>query len=333
MVLSTSIITRESGVATKQIRQSASKGEKTVIFRNMFKRFGISLSLLTLCGLVLCGCTERTEETDTPLLSEDLDTSFQLIGDPQGSLISPEDVPVVSVEITQQDAENVWWRLKAAPAPKDEDLVILAKKARITTTSTYTSYTGLDYLVVIPKNEEHSAEFRAVPDIEAWRFRDTGQFSSRTPPPGPFGVGGVPDQCFIFVPEEDVGDYWVLNSSRDEYIPVLQGEKVWNAEQELWEWIFPAADLANCSVYRWVLYNPPGRITVFVEPPVSMIEVIVERALSLDLNNFGIQSILTSDGYVIPHGFQFSYYRVGDEAIIPNVKEELPKPDKPPDID
>ena len=75
-------------------------------------------------GLVLCGCTERTEETDTPLLSEDLDPAFQLIGDPKGSLIPPEEVPVVSVEITRQDAETNWWRLTAEPAPKDGDLVV-----------------------------------------------------------------------------------------------------------------------------------------------------------------------------------------------------------------
>ena len=32
-----------------------------MIFRNMFKRFWVSLSVLTLCGLVLNGCTERKD--------------------------------------------------------------------------------------------------------------------------------------------------------------------------------------------------------------------------------------------------------------------------------
>ncbi|MYB65607.1 hypothetical protein F4X73_13030 [Candidatus Poribacteria bacterium] len=32
-----------------------------MIFGNIFKRFWVSLSLLTLCGLVLCGCTERKD--------------------------------------------------------------------------------------------------------------------------------------------------------------------------------------------------------------------------------------------------------------------------------
>ena len=35
------------------------KRRETVIFGNMFKRFWVSLSLLTLCGLMFCGCTER----------------------------------------------------------------------------------------------------------------------------------------------------------------------------------------------------------------------------------------------------------------------------------
>ena len=32
-----------------------------MIFGNMFKRFGVSFVLLTLCGLVLCGCTGRED--------------------------------------------------------------------------------------------------------------------------------------------------------------------------------------------------------------------------------------------------------------------------------
>ena len=41
-----------------------------------------------------------------------------------GSLIPPEEIPVVTIEKTREDAENIWWRLKAAPAPSREDLVV-----------------------------------------------------------------------------------------------------------------------------------------------------------------------------------------------------------------
>lgn len=295
-----------------------------MIFGNMFKHFLVSLSLLTLCGLVLCGCTERTEENDTPLLSEDLEPSFQLIGDPRGSLIPPEEVPVVSVEITGQDAENVFWRLKAAPAPKYEDLVVRIKHDYPRNYSRF--------FVVIPKNKTHSAEFQSLRYSEAWRWQVRRDVSERRDM-----------ECVIFVPEEDVGDYWywLLTSDENgidenEYIPVLQGEKVWNAEQERWEWIFSSG--FACDPYHWHLYVPENRI--IVESAETMIwhvtNIVKSRAISSDNFTYSMDYLLTDDGYVIPHGFHFTYYHAMPSVLLPNIKEESPKPDAPdapPDID
>ena len=289
----------------------------------MFKRFGVSLSLLTLCGLVLCGCTERTEENDTPLLSEDLDTSFQLIGDPQGSLIPPEEVPVVSVEITRQDAENVWWRLKADPAPKYEDLVVLIMMSK---DGVFTD----NFFVVIPRYKSHSVDLRASREKELWHW----SFSRSTI--GEVGYRYRSGVYYVFVPEADVGDYWVQIGDTL-FVPVQQGEKLWNDELDRWEWKFSAYIRA---VRYWDVYTPDN--TVSVQSAESMINFAVEKTSSyltpvstFANTGYGMQSILTEEGYVIPHGFQFSYYHVGDEAIItiPNIKEERTKPDAPPDID
>ena len=89
-------------------------------------RFYTVFSLLfLLCGLVVLGCGDSVEESDADVLGPDEDFRFQELPVAEGgSLIPPDEVPVITIEKTREDAENIWWRLKADPAPSREDLVV-----------------------------------------------------------------------------------------------------------------------------------------------------------------------------------------------------------------
>lgn len=89
-------------------------------------RFHIVFSvLLLLCGLAISGCGESVEESEATALAPEEDFRFQDLPLVEGgSLISPEEIPVITIEKTREDAENVWWRLKADPVPTQEDLVV-----------------------------------------------------------------------------------------------------------------------------------------------------------------------------------------------------------------
>ena len=81
---------------------------------------------LWLCSLVVLGCGDDVEEGDANVLEPGEDLRFQElpVADERGSLIPPDEVPVVTIEKTREDAENVWWRLKANPVPARADLVV-----------------------------------------------------------------------------------------------------------------------------------------------------------------------------------------------------------------
>ena len=103
---------------------------------------------LTVCVCTLFGCGESIEaENDALLLEPAWDFQLRELHIDPGSLIRPEDVPVVSIEITRQDAENVWWRLTVNPAPTHEDLVVGV-------------YNHNEERYVIPKHQNHSMEYQ-----------------------------------------------------------------------------------------------------------------------------------------------------------------------------
>lgn len=88
------------------------------------------MTLLLLPMLLLTvGCgVETVEESgvgDANILDPaSADFHFQNLPLAGGSLIPPEEIPVVTIEKTREDAEFFYWQLKADPAPIHEDLVV-----------------------------------------------------------------------------------------------------------------------------------------------------------------------------------------------------------------
>ena len=90
-------------------------------------RFYTICSLLfSLCVfLIFSGCGDRVEDSDASALGYSEDFRFQDIPIAEGgSLILPDEIPVITIEKTREDAEAVWWRLKTDPTPQREDLVV-----------------------------------------------------------------------------------------------------------------------------------------------------------------------------------------------------------------
>ncbi len=79
--------------------------------------------LFLLSGLVILGCGGDAEDNNANVL----DPQNGLEGENSpivNSLIPRDEIPVITIEKTREDAENIWWRLKAAPAPSHGDLVV-----------------------------------------------------------------------------------------------------------------------------------------------------------------------------------------------------------------
>ena len=89
-------------------------------------RFSVVFSVLFCCSLLaIFGCSDSIEESEANLLSSSEEIRFQGLPVLEGgSLIPPEEVPVITIEKTREDADNVWFRLRADPAPEREDLVV-----------------------------------------------------------------------------------------------------------------------------------------------------------------------------------------------------------------
>lgn len=91
-------------------------------------RFYQATLLLILFSLLLftAGCgMDNVEESEADILDPvSTDFHFQDFPLAGGSLIRPEDVPVVTIEKTREDGEFFYWQLKADPAPIHEDLVV-----------------------------------------------------------------------------------------------------------------------------------------------------------------------------------------------------------------
>lgn len=103
--------------------------------------------LLLLCGFVVLGRGDRVEER------------FQGLPVVEGvHLIPPDEIPVVSVEKTREDAENIYWRLKADPIPRHGDLVV---SVDISPLGISRGELGpLTFIGSIPQFENNSVEMR-----------------------------------------------------------------------------------------------------------------------------------------------------------------------------
>ena len=122
-------------------------------------RFYVIFSVLfLLCGLSVLGCGESVEESDATILVPEEDFRFQdlpVLED--GSLIPPDKIPIVAIEKTREDAENVWWKLKADPVPSRGDLIVSIWRA-----SRILPRKGRILLVSIPNLENNSVEMKTL---------------------------------------------------------------------------------------------------------------------------------------------------------------------------
>ena len=112
--------------------------------------------LFLLSGLVILGCGDEAEDNNANVLDPQNGLGEQ--NSPiVNSLIPLDEIPVITIEKTREDAENIWWRLKADPAPIHGDLVIGLEYP-------YFTNEGRRYrtiLVAIPKFENTSVEMKS----------------------------------------------------------------------------------------------------------------------------------------------------------------------------
>lgn len=130
--------------------------------------------LFLLCGLVVLGCGDSVEESDAGVLEPDGDFRFQDLPVVEGgSLIPPDEVPVIAIEKTREDAENIWWKLKADPVPSQGDLVValgpnLPDDLELWPNRQAALKEGL--LVSILKFENNSVEMKTLRSQTDWRL-------------------------------------------------------------------------------------------------------------------------------------------------------------------
>lgn len=105
--------------------------------------------LFTAIVVTMFGCSETEMQTDVTPLPSGEDTRFNIQHMVLGSLVPPEEIPVVTIEIVRQDDEHAWWQLTTAPVPIREDLVVMVRQFG-------------NYFVVIPRHTNKSIEFQEV---------------------------------------------------------------------------------------------------------------------------------------------------------------------------
>lgn len=298
--------------------------------RNEISRVVLGIfSVALLCSL---GCGEQ--ET-SPLLDEDVSIRFQeLPALEDGNLIPQEEIPVISVEMTRQDDEFFWWRLKAEPVPTREDLVVSVYAAGpylsfYDFNPTYLSIKAYK-LIVIRKNQNGSKEFKAPLPKGEWVWRRTR---------GGFYRNATIDGTHVYLwhtsnVEEDwnTEEHWVIKEEdgNQSYIP-LQEVPLIELSGNLYH-VLPA-DMSSRYTYTWEWGAEAFEVIVF--SPEKMFDVIISKIgydapFSTEYTFAGRPPLLTNDGYVIPSDFLFSYYFVGDGLSIRYDKEQPERPEHPP---
>ena len=127
------------------------------------KQLNVFIPFLILTLIVILGCGESVEDSEaTDLLADEDSFSFQElpVGE-DGRLIPLDEIPVVTIEKTREDAETVWWRLKANPAPSRGDLVVGVLEYVSRPRFEQPEYYGFTF-VSIPEHENASIEMKAV---------------------------------------------------------------------------------------------------------------------------------------------------------------------------
>ena len=90
------------------------------------KFYRITALLILFSALIfVVGCGDSVEESDANILEPIEDFRFQNLPIQEGgSLIPPDEIPVITIEKTREDDDFYYWQLKADPVPTREDLVV-----------------------------------------------------------------------------------------------------------------------------------------------------------------------------------------------------------------
>ncbi len=194
-----------------------------------------SLLILFFALLFTAGCGDGVEGSEANILKPSEDFRFQNLPiQDGGSLIPLDEVPVITIEKTREDADFYYWQLKADPAPTREDLVVGVYYGDYSFILVPFRSSGYTFLyVTILQNQNSSAEIK------------------------------VPRRTFVYS-LHIVSTWDTIMSMIDAWSEFLRREIGHHTARQHH---FPAVDL----------------------PPLPLF-----------------------DGYIIPQGFRFSYYLLGE---------------------
>lgn len=291
-----------------------------------------SISLLILCFVMpfVISCGESLEETDADILDPSEGFSFQDFPLVEGgSLIPADEIPVITLEKTREDADFYYWRLKADPVPTREDLVVGVEFS--------TNINGEEEFDVKVKNlkvidtdtdewkdlklADKTFTFRVRTQAEKilWRhFRNAGYSRYRH-----LGSGARDDSserlCVVIPKFENTSLEFMLPRSLHllENDPVSKSYSTRVFKNDFPE--IPPADDEGRDVEiagefaEDVVWDP--RYTLSVIPPEWTMAHIAgyswwphESSRLIELASLDIPVYQTFDGYIIREGFVFSYY-------------------------
>ena len=138
-------------------------------------RFYCITSLLILLSALIfvVGCGDSVEDSEANILEPNEDFRFQNLPVlDNGSLIPPEEVPVITIEKTREDADFYYWQLRATPAPTREDLVVgVSVSARRLISPPFVTNKYPFMYVAILQNQNGSAEIRVPQSDSAYRLQ------------------------------------------------------------------------------------------------------------------------------------------------------------------
>ena len=198
-----------------------------------------SLLILFFALLFILGCGDSVEDSDANILEPNEDFRFQdLPVQDGGSLIPPDEIPVITIQKTREDADFYYWQLKADPVPTRGDLVVGVSYGDYDFIPVpFWSSTHKFLYVTILQNQNSSAEIKVPRSGIAYSLQIESTWDT---------IMSMIDAWSTFLVRE-IG----TGTARQHH--------------------FPAVDL----------------------PPLPLF-----------------------DGYVIPQGFLFTYYSIGDPALL-----------------
>ena len=321
-----------------------------------------SLLILFSALLLTVGCGERVEDGDANMLQPSADFHFQnlpiLDG---GSLIPLDEIPVITIQKTREDADFFYWQLSADPAPTHEDLVVgislsitgLEKEdldkerpvVKLKNLRTDDNFFGDFAVWNNVKLKDREEEFRLWSDsliIEHSISRpDYIQFSSQVQSSATTTISRHSKDKGYFYDSRNSDLIIVIprfkNTSLEFTLPHGFGHVVWKKDATYRTYFHPD-DLPELPAVD----NPQRRIpqSVFVVgevaedfilnfgfklsvmSPWSTANKIINETHISSFDAIDLPVLQTFDGYIIREGFAFSYYQLGEISSLVIPSEE-----------